>query len=160
MAADGVKLAKPMKREITAERWRDTQLAKTVQALVDAKIDFIQLRDKALSDRQLVAAGRVILELTRETQTGFIMNDRADIAVACGADGVHVGQDELSVADTRQIVGPHKLDWSFNPFTGTSPSGGLARRGLHRSRTGVCVTDKILFAASRPGARQRNLRRN
>ena len=95
--------------EITAERWRDTQLAKTVGALVDAKIDFIQLRDKALSDRQLVAAGRVIAELTRDTQTGFFMNDRADIAVACGADGVHVGQDELSVADARRIVGPEKL---------------------------------------------------
>jgi len=37
------------------------------------------------------------------------MNDRADIAVACGADGVHVGQDELSVADARRIVGPEKL---------------------------------------------------
>lgn len=95
--------------EVAAERWRDSQLAQTVQALVDAEIDFIQLRDKALSDRQLVAAGRIIAELTRDTQTGFIMNDRADIAVACGADGVHVGQDELSVADARRIVGPEKL---------------------------------------------------
>ena len=95
--------------EVATERWRVTQLAKTVQALVDAGVDFIQLRDKALSDRQLVAAGRVIAELTRDTQTGFIMNDRADIAVACGADGVHVGQNELSVADARRIVGPNKL---------------------------------------------------
>ena len=94
---------------ITADRWQDTQLAKTVQSLVDAEIDFIQLRDKALSDRQLVAAGRVVAELTRDTKTGFIMNDRADIAVACGADGVHVGQDELSVADARRVVGPDKL---------------------------------------------------
>ena len=37
------------------------------------------------------------------------MNDRADIAVACGADGVHVGQEELSVADARRILGPEKL---------------------------------------------------
>ena len=94
--------------EITAGRWQDTQLAKTVRALVDAEIDFIQLRDKTLSDRQLIAAGRVIAELTRDTETGFIMNDRADIAVACGADGVHVGQEELSVADARRIVGPDK----------------------------------------------------
>ena len=93
--------------ELTAD-WQDTQLAKTVQALVDAKIDFIQLRDKTLSDRQLVSAGRVIAELTRGTQTSFIMNDRADIAVACGADGVHVGQEELTIADARRIVGPDK----------------------------------------------------
>ena len=95
--------------DISGQRWRDCQLAKTVQALVDAKIDFIQLRDKALNDRQLVSAGRVISELVRDTQTQFIMNDRADIAVACGADGVHVGQDELSVADARRIIGPDKL---------------------------------------------------
>lgn len=95
--------------EISADRWQETQLAKTVRALVDAEVDFIQLRDKALSDRQLIAAGRVIAELVRDTQAGFIMNDRADIAVACGAGGVHVGQDELSVADARRIIGPDKL---------------------------------------------------
>ena len=95
--------------EVAVERWRDTKLAKTVQALVGAEVDFVQLRDKALSDRQLVAAGRVIAELTRDSQTQFVMNDRADIAVACGADGVHVGQDELSVADARRIIGPEKL---------------------------------------------------
>ena len=70
----------------TSSNGKTTQLAKTVQALIDAKVDFIQLRDKALSDRQLVAAGRVIAKLTRDTQTGFIMNDRADIAVACCAE--------------------------------------------------------------------------
>ena len=94
--------------ELTADRWQDTQLAKTVRALVDAKIDFIQLRDKTLSDRQLISAGRVIAELTRDTPTSFIMNDRADIAIACSADGVHVGQEELSVADARRIIGPDK----------------------------------------------------
>jgi len=95
--------------EIATDRWQETRLAKTVQALVDAKVNFIQLRDKALSDRQLIAAGRVIAEIVRDTQTQFIMNDRADIAVACGADGVHVGQEELSVADARRILGPEKL---------------------------------------------------
>ena len=94
--------------ELAVDRWQNTQLAKTVRALVDAKIDFIQLRDKTLSDRQLIAAGQIIAELTCDTETGFIMNDRADIAVACGADGVHVGQEELSVADARRIIGPDK----------------------------------------------------
>ena len=95
--------------EVGVERWQGTPLAKTVQALVDAGVDFIQLRDKKLSDRQLVAAGRVITSLTRDTPTGFIMNDRADIALTCGADGVHVGQEELSVADARRVIGPGKL---------------------------------------------------
>ena len=94
--------------QLTVDRWQETQLAKTVRALVEAEIDFIQLRDKTLSDRQLTAAGRVIAELTRDTPTSFIMNDRADIAIACSADGVHVGQEELSVADARRILGPDK----------------------------------------------------
>ena len=95
--------------KVSEDDWQDALLAKTVRALVDAGVDFIQLRDKDLSDRQLVAAGQVIAKLTRDARTGFIMNDRADIAVACGADGVHVGQDELSVADARRIIGPDKL---------------------------------------------------
>ncbi len=94
--------------EIAAERWQKTQLAQTVRALIDAKVDLIQLRDKTLSDRKLIATGKVIAELTRGTDTSFIMNDRADIAIACGADGVHVGQEELSVADARRILGPNK----------------------------------------------------
>jgi len=86
-----------------------TRFYKTVQALVDAKVEFVQLRDKGLTDRQLVAAGRVIAELAKNSETKFIMNDRADIAVAVGADGVHVGQEELSVADVRAVVGPEKM---------------------------------------------------
>jgi thiamine-phosphate pyrophosphorylase len=51
----------------------------------------------------------MLAELTRETQTLFVMNDRADLAVLAGADGVHVGQDEMSVKDARRILGPRGL---------------------------------------------------
>jgi thiamine-phosphate pyrophosphorylase len=94
---------------LPAAKVEATRFAKTAQALVDAKVDFIQLRDKALTDRQLVAAGRVIAERVKDSKTKFIMNDRADIAVAVGADGIHVGQEELSVANVRAVVGPEKL---------------------------------------------------
>jgi thiamine-phosphate pyrophosphorylase len=86
-----------------------SRFAKTVVALVEAKVDFLQLRDKTLSDRQLVAAGQMIARLVEGSSTRFVMNDRADLAVACGADGVHVGQDELTVAAVRKIVGPAKI---------------------------------------------------
>jgi thiamine-phosphate pyrophosphorylase len=69
----------------------------------------IQLREKQRSDRDVVAAARTLRKLTEGTDTTLIVNDRPDIARIVSADGVHVGQDELSVADARSIVGPDPL---------------------------------------------------
>ncbi|MCA9153389.1 MAG: thiamine phosphate synthase [Planctomycetales bacterium] len=81
----------------------------TARELVDAGVDMIQLRDKALSDRQLLERARQLRQITWETKTLFVMNDRPDLAVLTRADGVHVGQDELSVKDARAIVGTRML---------------------------------------------------
>ncbi len=62
-----------------------------------------------MPDRELVARARLLRQLTRDTETLAIVNDRPDIALLSDADGVHVGQDELTVADSRQIVGPDRL---------------------------------------------------
>lgn len=77
--------------------------------LTEAGVDLIQLRDKPLTDRDLVERGRRLREITSASSTLFIMNDRPDIAEIVGADGVHVGQDELSVADARAILGVNRL---------------------------------------------------
>ena len=69
----------------------------------------IQLRDKHLDDRELVDRGRLLRKLTRGTNTLAIVNDRADIAAAVQADGVHLGQEDLSVKDARAIVGTRML---------------------------------------------------
>ena len=84
-------------------------LDQLIHQLVDANASIIQLRDKRLSAKQLVAAGKVIAKITRGTETRFVMNDRADVALAAGADGVHVGQDDLSVAAARKIMGAARL---------------------------------------------------
>ena len=86
-----------------------SKLRKMVKTLVDAKVDVIQLRDKSLTDRQLVEAGRVIVDATKLSDTRFIMNDRVDLAMASNADGVHLGQDELDIADARRIMGAARL---------------------------------------------------
>lgn len=86
-----------------------SRLVELTEQLIEAGVDLIQLRDKKLTDVQLVTAGRVIAKLTSETETHFIMNDRADLAVASGADGVHLGQDDLAVADARRIMGPSRI---------------------------------------------------
>ncbi len=77
--------------------------------LVAVGVDVLQLRDKTLGDRLLVQRARHLREQTRNSNTLFVMNDRPDIAVLSDADGVHVGQDDLSVADVRAIVGPDRL---------------------------------------------------
>ena len=71
--------------------------------------DIIQLREKNLPDRELLSRAREVRILTAQAKARFILNDRPDLARLSGADGVHVGQDDLSVRDTRRIVGPNPL---------------------------------------------------
>jgi thiamine-phosphate pyrophosphorylase len=80
-----------------------------VRQLIKAGVDVLQLRDKRLSDRELIDRARLLRMLTEGTSTLLVINDRPDIAALVRADGVHVGQDELSVKDVRSIVGPDML---------------------------------------------------
>lgn len=72
-------------------------------------VDVIQLRDRQVDDRTLLHRARLAAELARKSDKLFIVNDRADLAFASGADGVHVGQEELPVTEARKILGPQKL---------------------------------------------------
>jgi len=89
----------------SADNWLDQQ----VQDALRSGVDIVQIREKELPDAELLDWTRTVRRWTRETGTLLIMNDRPDLAVLCEADGVHVGQDELSVADVRRIVGPRML---------------------------------------------------
>ena len=80
-----------------------------VAAAIRGGADAIQLRAKGLTTRQQVDVGRALRALTREAGVLFIVNDRADVAVAVDADGVHVGPDDLPPADARAIVGPDRI---------------------------------------------------
>jgi thiamine-phosphate pyrophosphorylase len=108
-----------------------TAFESLVGELIGAKVGMIQLRDKSLDDRKLVERARQLVALTsgsnREGEapvdpngdkaqqelcpprTLAIINDRADIATAINADGVHLGQDDLSVKDARAVVGTRML---------------------------------------------------
>ena len=68
--------------------------------------DVIQLRDKALSSRDLLAAASAIREVTRDAGALFIVNDRLDVALAAGADGVHLGESDLPIGHARRIAPP------------------------------------------------------
>jgi thiamine-phosphate pyrophosphorylase len=84
-------------------------LGPAVRAALAAGATIVQLREKEMPERRLVELGRRVRAWTRETDALFIMNDRADLAVATDADGVHVGQDELPVKEARAIIGSHRL---------------------------------------------------
>lgn len=68
-----------------------------------------QLREKTLPDRELIARAHEVRRWTAKANALFIVNDRPDVARLVGADGVHLGQDDLPPADARRIVGPDTL---------------------------------------------------
>jgi thiamine-phosphate pyrophosphorylase len=72
-------------------------------------VDVIQLRDKTLDDAGLVAAARAFRAAADDAGALFVLNDRPDLVAACGADGVHVGQDDASPAMARAAVGPERI---------------------------------------------------
>lgn len=86
-----------------------TGLENVLSAALGNGVRIVQLREKSLPDRELLDLARRVRSLTRDADALFIMNDRPDLAVLSEADGVHVGQDELSVHDVRRIVGPDRL---------------------------------------------------
>jgi thiamine-phosphate pyrophosphorylase len=72
-------------------------------------VDVVQLRDKARDDRELLTAAAIFRRACDEAGALFVVNDRPDLAAAAGADGVHVGQDDMAVERAREIVGPERL---------------------------------------------------
>jgi thiamine-phosphate pyrophosphorylase len=68
--------------------------------------DVIQMRDKACGEKGLCRIGKILRAITQATGTLFIVNDRFDIALACGADGVHLGQGDMRADVARQLAPP------------------------------------------------------
>jgi thiamine-phosphate pyrophosphorylase len=73
---------------------------------LDAGVRLIQLRAKTMASGATLVLAETIVERTRAAGARFIVNDRADIATLAGADGVHLGQDDLRPADVRRVLLP------------------------------------------------------
>jgi thiamine-phosphate pyrophosphorylase len=99
------------------ERLADTRLYLVCdarpRAFLDAALrggaDLIQLRDKSLSEAELIEAAKTFRAAADAHGALFILNDRPDLVEVCGADGVHVGQDDGSPAQARAAVGPDRI---------------------------------------------------
>ncbi len=82
------------------------ELSDVLRAALAGGVDVVQLRDKQLGDEELTTLAGEAAALCARLGALFVVNDRPHVAAAAGADGVHVGQDDLPVAEVRRLVGP------------------------------------------------------
>jgi thiamine-phosphate pyrophosphorylase len=87
----------------------DAAAEHVLPAALRGGVDMVQLRDKELDDDALLEAAARFRATCREADVLFWLNDRPDLALAAGADGVHVGQDDASPGDVREQVGERLL---------------------------------------------------
>jgi thiamine-phosphate pyrophosphorylase len=80
-----------------------------LEAALRGGVDLVQLRDRALDDGGLVTAAREFRAAADAAGALFILNDRPDLVGACGADGVHVGQDDETPEAARAAIGPDRI---------------------------------------------------
>lgn len=80
-------------------------LAEQVSDAIDGGVTIVQLREKSMPRDELVAEAREIRALCHSRGIPFIINDDAELARLVGADGVHVGLDDLDIAAAREIIG-------------------------------------------------------
>ncbi|MGN0267803.1 MAG: thiamine phosphate synthase [Lachnospiraceae bacterium] len=91
---------------VTDRTWTGTMsLYEQVEAALKNGVTCVQLREKELDEETFLQEAVEIGALCRKYQVPFIVNDNVDIAVKCGADGVHVGQDDMMASDVRRRVG-------------------------------------------------------
>ena len=81
-------------------------LLEQIRHAVDAGLDLVQVREPDLEGRALAAVVSQALSLTRGTTTRLVVNDRLDVALACGTDGVHLRGTSFSAAHVRAVTGP------------------------------------------------------
>jgi thiamine-phosphate pyrophosphorylase len=84
-------------------------LEELLAAALAGGVDMVQLRDRSASDDELVRAATVFRRLCDEHGALFWLNDRPDLVGACGADGVHVGQDDMPASEARAVAGDEVL---------------------------------------------------
>jgi thiamine-phosphate pyrophosphorylase len=88
---------------------RGRSLEEIVSAAVRGGVTMVQLREKECSSRQFVESARRLKEKLDPFDIPLLINDRADIALAAGCDGVHIGQSDLPYQDARQLMGPDAI---------------------------------------------------
>ena len=95
---------------VTDRTWvEDTTLMDQVKEALEGGITFLQLREKHLSKKEFIKEAREMKELSKEYKVPFVINDNIEVALAVDADGVHIGQNDMSVEEARKLLGEDKI---------------------------------------------------
>lgn len=94
---------------VTGGRGGGEPLRDFLDAVLGAGVDLLQLREKEMEARPLLELAEIFRERCAAYGVPFIVNDRADVALAARADGVHLGQDDLPVEEARRILGRYAI---------------------------------------------------
>jgi thiamine-phosphate diphosphorylase len=147
-------LLPPLYAVLDPEQTRGRDPEAVLRRLLDGGAKMVQLRAKTLAPRDFLQLARSARSLTRSHDCRLIINDRADIALACDADGVHLGQEDLPLQAARKIMGDkligistHDADQAseaersgadyigFGPMFGTTTKEtGISARGIEMLR--------------------------
>jgi thiamine-phosphate pyrophosphorylase len=122
------------------------ELAGVLRGAIAGGVEVVQLRDKHLSDGELTEAARAAHAICEPLGALLLVNDRPGVALAAGADGVHVGQEDMPVAQVRDLVGPDlliglsthapaEIDAATAGFDAATARLGTATAGLGTSAT-------------------------
>ncbi len=91
---------------VTDRAWLNGRaLADCVQQAIKGGATFIQLREKEAPFKEMVELGKQLAALCQQAGIPFVIDDNVDVALACGADGVHVGQDDMACTKARELLG-------------------------------------------------------
>jgi thiamine-phosphate pyrophosphorylase len=88
---------------------RNRTLSNIVLQAVQGGVAYVQLREKDISTRLFVEEAIAIMKILKSHKVPLIINDRIDVALACGAEGVHIGQDDMPYAIARKLMGPSAI---------------------------------------------------
>ncbi|MFH0982836.1 MAG: thiamine phosphate synthase [Planctomycetota bacterium] len=103
----------------------------TAEAALRGGADVLQLREKTLGDCELLERAKRLARLCHDAGALCIVNDRPDVALLAGADGVHVGQDDLPVAEARRVVGQERI-------------AGVSTHSLEQARAAIAASPDYL----------------
>ena len=95
---------------VTDRAWaKKKTLMEQVEEALEGGITFLQLREKNLSQEEFIKEAKEMKELAAKYKVPFVINDNIDVALAVDADGVHIGQDDMSVEEARKLLGEDKI---------------------------------------------------
>jgi thiamine-phosphate pyrophosphorylase len=140
-------------------------LATFLPAVLRGGVDVVQLREKDSNDEIRIADAALMVPICRDFDVPFIMNDSPELAMAVGADGVHVGQEDVSVSRCRELLGPEAIVglsthsslefdealnqsatyFSAGPIVATPTKPGRAGTGLNYPVTSQARSDRPVF---------------